>query len=116
MLRFSADENLDLRIVRGLRGQAPEIDVASVQEAGLQGAPDLVVLGWAAAGDRLLLTHDVSTMTAFAYERVRSGQAMPGLVQVPTRMPIGAAVNDLLLLALASRPGEWEGQVIYLPL
>lgn len=54
MLRFSADENLDIRILQGLRGQAPEIDVVRVQDAGLQGAPDPVVLEWAAAGSRLL--------------------------------------------------------------
>ena len=116
MLRFSADENLDIRIVQGLRGQAPEIDVVRVQEAGLQAAPDLVVLEWAASEGRLVLTHDVSTMTGFAYDRVREGRSMPGLVQIPTRLPIGRAVDDLLILATASQPGEWEGQVVYLPL
>lgn len=116
MLRFSADENLDIRILQGLHGQAPEIDVVRVQDAGLQGEPDPVVLEWAAAGGRLLLTHDVTTMTAFAYERVREGKAMPGLVQIPALLPIGHAVDDLLILATASRPGEWEGQVLFLPL
>lgn len=116
MLGFSADENLDIRIVQGLRGQAPEIDVVRVQEARLQGAPDPDVLEWTARAGRLLLTHDVSTMTAFAYERVRAGQPMPGLVEIPTRLPIGRVIDDLLILALASRPGEWEGQVLYLPL
>lgn len=48
MLRFLADENFDIRIVHGIQGQAPEVDV--------------------------------------------------------------------LLLALASHPGEWEGRVLFLPL
>lgn len=74
------------------------------------------MLEWTAAGGRLLLTHYVNTMTAFAYERVRAGKSMPGLIQIPALLPIGHAVDDLLILATASRPGEWEGQVLFLPL
>lgn len=40
----------------------------------------------------------------------------PGLVQIPALLPIGRAVEDLLILATTSRPGEWEGQVLFLPL
>lgn len=28
---------------------------------------------------------------------------------------IGQAIEDLFLLVMASQPGEWEGQVVYLP-
>jgi hypothetical protein len=31
-------------------------------------------------------------------------------------MPVGAGIEDVLFLAEYSEPGEWEGQVIYLPL
>jgi uncharacterized protein DUF5615 len=116
MLRLVADENLDIRIVRGLEGQAPELDIIRVQDAGLAGAEDPVVLEWAAREQRVLLTHDVSTMTRFAYDRVRAGKVMPGVFQIGTWLPIGRCVDDILLFALASEPGEWEGQVLYLPL
>jgi hypothetical protein len=36
----------------------------------------------AAADDRLLLTHDVTTVTHYAYERVGAGRRMPGVVEV----------------------------------
>ena len=42
MLRLAADENLDIRIDRGLKGQAPELDIVRVQDAGLKGAEDPV--------------------------------------------------------------------------
>lgn len=32
------------------------------------------MLAWAAEQQRILLTHDVATITVFAYERVRAGQ------------------------------------------
>ncbi len=41
---------------------------------------------------------------------------MPGIVEVPQSMPIGQAIDDILLLAAASRDGEYEGQILYLPL
>jgi hypothetical protein len=55
-------------------------------------------------------------MTGHAYERVRLGQRMPGLFEVPRGLPIGAVIADILILAECSFEGEWEGQVRYLPL
>ena len=72
MLRFAADENFNNDIVRGLRRRKPELDIVRVQEAGLSGAVDPDVLEWAAREGRVLLTHDVATMTRHAYERVCS--------------------------------------------
>ncbi len=116
MLRLAADEDFNGRIVRGLRRREPGLGLVRVQDTEVFGAPDPEVLEWAAADSRVLLTHDVSTMTAFAYERVRKGQSMPGIVEVPQSLPIGQAIDDILLLAAASRAEEYEGQVLYLPL
>lgn len=113
---MAADENLDIRIFRGLRGQVPELDVVRVQDVGLAGAEDPMILEWAAREGRVLLTHDVNTMTGFAYDRVKAGEAMPGVFQIGRRLPIGQAVDDILILALASEPEEWEGRVLFLPL
>lgn len=41
---------------------------------------------------------------------------MPGIIEVRQDLPIGAVIDDLLLLIDASRPEEWDGQVLYLPL
>jgi hypothetical protein len=75
-----------------------------------------VVLEWAAKEGRVLLTHDVTTMTQYAYERVKAGKSMPGVFEVSRAVPIGTAIEDILLLAEYSFEGEWEGQVRYLPL
>jgi hypothetical protein len=72
MLRFAADEDFNNDIVRGLRRRRPDLDIVRVQEAGLSGAVDPDVLEWAARQGRVLLTHDVSMMTRYAHERVRS--------------------------------------------
>ncbi|HEX7186212.1 MAG TPA: DUF5615 family PIN-like protein [Thermoanaerobaculia bacterium] len=116
MILLAADENFDARIVRGLQRRIPGIDIVRIQDTDLASAEDPTVLAWAAEHNRVVLTHDVRTMPGFAYERVRAGKSMPGIVEVDPALPIGQAIEDLFLLVMASQPGEWEGQVIYLPL
>jgi hypothetical protein len=116
MLPLLADENFNNEIVRGKRRRNPEVDLVCVQDVGLAGADDPTILEWAAEQGRILLTHDVSTMTRFAYDRVRAGQRMAGVFEVAREVPIGAAIEELLLIAECSVEGEWEGQVRYLPL
>jgi hypothetical protein len=80
------------------------------------GADDPTVLAWAAGEGRILLTHDVTTMTRHAFERVRAGLPMPGVFAASRAVSIRQAIEDVLLLAECSLDGEWEGQVRYLPL
>jgi hypothetical protein len=116
VLRLAADHNFDERIVRALVDRLPGLDVVRLREAGLAEAPDPQVLEWAADQERVLLTHDHATLPGHAYERTRRGRRMPGVVEVPPTMPLSRAVDDLVLLAECSHDGEWEGQVLYLPL
>jgi hypothetical protein len=48
MLLLLADENFNNDIVRGLLRKKPELDIVRVQDVGLRGAEDPVVLEWAA--------------------------------------------------------------------
>lgn len=116
MLRLAADENFNGDIVRGLLRRQPELDIVRIQDAGLLGVDDATLLDWAAREGRALLTHDASTMTRYAYERLELGQPVAGVFEVSQDMPIGRAIEDILLLAECSLEGEWEGQIQYLPL
>ncbi len=116
MLRFVADENFNGRIVRGLQRALPELDFIRIQDTELAGAGDPEILEWAAKEERIVLTHDVMTVTGFAYDRVREGRPMPGVVEVPTTMAIGLAIREIELLAIAGRPEDLDRQVRYLPL
>jgi Domain of unknown function (DUF5615) len=109
MLLLAADENFNCNIVRGLRRRQADIDIIRIQDVGLSGADDATVLAWAAQEGRVLLTHDVSTITHYAYERVREGKPMPGVFEVSRGLSIGRVIDDLLLLTAYSLDGEWEG-------
>jgi predicted nuclease of predicted toxin-antitoxin system len=68
MLKFPADENFDNTIVRGLFRRNLKLDIVRVQDVGLSGKDDPSVLEWAAQEGRILLIHDVATITRYAYD------------------------------------------------
>lgn len=116
MLRLLADEDFDNDILRGVFRRVPAVDLVRAQDVGLAETLDPLVLEAAAEEGRVVLSHDVSTMRPAAYERVAAGLPMPGLFLVPQSMPIGTAIEELVILVECSREGEWEGRVEYLPL
>jgi hypothetical protein len=63
-----------------------------------------------------VLTHDAATFIGFAYDRVNAGLPMPGIIEARQDLPIGPVIDDLLLVIDASHEGEWDGQVLCLPL
>jgi hypothetical protein len=116
MLRLVADENFNNNIIRGVSRRNAEADIVRVQDMGLSGADDPTILEWAAEQGRILLTHDVSTVTKYAIERIKAGQVMAGVFEVNRMAPIGPVIEDILLLIECSLEDEWEGQIIYVPL
>ena len=87
-----------------------------VQDAGLSGATDRDVLEWAAREDRVVVSHDVATLGRSAWERVAAGQRMPGVIQISQALPIGRAIDELVLVAECSHPADLQDRVTYLPL
>jgi len=116
MLRLASDENFNGDIVRGLLFRLPELNLVRVQDVGLEGAIDPVVLGWAAENERIILTYDRATLPNFAYERVVAGEAMPGVFVINDRLAVGRAIDELVLVATYSEASEWVSRVLYLPL
>lgn len=116
MLSLLFDENFNNNILRGLIRKNPGLDVVRVQDTELSGADDPTVLEWAANENRILLTHDVTTITKYAYDRIASGKPMPGVFAAATTCQVSKIIDDILLLAEASTDSEWENQILYLPL
>jgi len=116
MLQLATDENFNGDIVRGLLFRLPDLNLVRVQDVGIEGAIDPVVLAWAAQNQRLVVTHDRATLPAFAFERVVAGEPMPGVFVINDRLPVGRAIEELALVITCSEASEWEGRVLYLPL
>jgi hypothetical protein len=73
-VRFLADEDLDVAIIRGLRSREPSIDIVDVKSAGLKKTKDSALLEMAAEQGPILITHDRNTMTGLFWERLAAGK------------------------------------------
>lgn len=116
MVPLAADESLHGHIVRGLRRREPRLDLVLVEEAGLRGRTDPEVLEWSATQGRILLTQDEKTMIGYAWDRVKAGLSMPGLIVRGKGVTIHNAIDDLLLMAICGLPDDFKDQVKHLPL
>jgi len=108
--------DFDNRILRGLLLQFPGLDIVRVQDVGLAEASDPQILEWAAANERILLTHDRRTIPRHVKERLSNGQPVFGVVVVPQLLPIGDAIEDISICNGSTKPEELYNQVWYLPL
>jgi predicted nuclease of predicted toxin-antitoxin system len=106
VIGFLVDEDFNNDLVRGLLRRVPEADLVRVKDLGLRGATDDKVLARAASEGRVVLTHDVSTLIARAYDRIRAGQPMPGVIAVSQSLAVGQVIEDLLLIAQWSAPDD----------
>lgn len=116
MLRLLIDQDLNQHILRGLRRRVPTLDAVTAYEVGLGEASDPKLLAWAAAEERVIVTHDRKTMPGHAANRVAVGEKMPGVFVVPRRLALNEVIDDLEVIVTCSVAHEWESTVRYLPL
>jgi hypothetical protein len=115
-VRWLADENFRGAIVRGLLRRSSGLDIVRTQDVPqISGAEDSFVLDWATRNDRVVLTHDVSTMIPAMREQLLTSRCAP-IVFVPDSLPVGQAIEEILLLDECSSGSDWASGVIYLPL
>jgi len=116
VIRFLADENFNRNIIRGLLRRTSQAEIVVAQDVSLTGADDEVLLAWAAQNGLVVLTHDAATVVRCAFDRLEAGLPMPGILQVSARLPVGHAIEELVLICECSDAEEWTGVVRYIPL
>ncbi len=116
MLRLFFDHDFNHRILRGLIQRLPEIDFVTPTQLGNINESDENHLAWAWENKRVVVTHDVNTMTDAANYRFADGKSISGLIIVPQNMPIGDAINDLEIIIICDTGDEFENRIRYLPI
>ena len=84
-------------------------------EAGAAGKDDLTVLQIAAEQNRILVSHDLRSMPQH-FRHFLSRQTSPGVILIPQKLPLSTAIEQLVLIWLASEAEEWVNQIRFLPL
>lgn len=81
MTRLIIDENLSPSLAQALRESGH--DAVHVNAAGLHSAPDDAIMAWAAAQQRVVVTHDRD----FHHHLRQGGLALPSVIKIPQRGP-----------------------------
>jgi hypothetical protein len=115
-VRFLADADLNKAIVSGVLRREPTLDFLTAGAAGLSRLTDPEILALAAGQGRVIVSHDVGTMPAHFRDFKKAGKHSAGLFLVPQSLDIGVAIEELLLIWLASESSDWEDRLEWLPL
>jgi Domain of unknown function (DUF5615) len=114
-VRFLADADLNKAILNGLLRREPSVDFLEAHAARLHGKKDPEVLALAAGDRRVLVSHDVGTMPSHFRAFRDGGRWSAGVFPVPQTLDVGTAIEELLLVWLASEASEWENRLDWLP-
>lgn len=114
-IRYLADENLRRSIVLGVKRREPSVSFLGAHEAGTVAKDDLTVLQVATDQGRILVSHDLRTLPEH-FRQFVACQSSPGVFLIPQYVPLSPAIEELLMLWVASEAEEWQNQVHYLPL
>jgi len=113
-IRFQADADLRVPIIKGLKRRDPSVDFATAHEAGLAGLNDRAVLALAASDGRVLVSHDVSTMPE-EFARFIETQTSPGVILISQELSYREAIEGLLQDWSSTEPEDWENVLSFLP-
>jgi hypothetical protein len=114
---YLLDEHVPLIIQAQLEQMEPEMRICAIGDgiAPPKGTPDPDILHWIESHDCMLVTNNRATMPVHLRAHLAQGRHVPGIVQLPRRMDVGVILTDLLLIWGASMPGEFQDQIVYLP-
>jgi Domain of unknown function (DUF5615) len=115
-LKFIADADLNEHITLGIRRTGFNVDFRTADEGGTRGLSDRQVLKLASASGRVVVSHDRNTMAGDFYRYISAGNSSPGLIIVEQTMDKGEAIQELLLISVASDPNELNNQIQWVPL
>jgi uncharacterized protein with PIN domain len=107
-IRFYTDEHIARAVVRGLRQRG--VDVLTVPEAGLMGAPDVEHLRFAVRVQRVIITQDDDFLRLAA-----AGEPHAGIVYAPQHTPVGTIIRGLMLIVRVLDAAELQGRIEFLP-
>ena len=116
MIAFLVDQNFNEDIVDGLTRRDAALAFTLARDVGLAQAADPAILEWASNAGLILLTHDRKTIPSYAHDRVSSGLPIPGVFLVDDDMPVGKAIEEVLIAAKCLTPEECKDLVRYFPM
>lgn len=108
-IKFQADADIDLAIVKGVVRRYPET------AAGLEGVKDANVLLLSSKQQRVLVTNDRRTMPIEFGMFIESSRSS-GVLVVSKKLPMKIVIEELILIWSTSTAEEWIDQIADIPI
>ena len=112
------DENVDPVYFKQLRRRKPDLVVWAVGEPGVpsKGTLDPDILVWCEVNNFILVTNNRTSMPVHLIDHLKENRHIPGIFILNVGMSIGETLDELILIAECSFDGEYQDQIIHLPI
>ncbi len=116
--RFLLDEHVNRAIQRQLRRLEKRIEVLAIGDPGAPsfGTSDPDLLIWLEKNGHILVTENRSTIPDHISDHFNAGLSFPGVFWIRPDTGIGAIVEELFLVWLASELEEYRNFTMFIPL
>lgn len=78
-------------------------------------APDPQIIEWASEQDRIIVSHDRSTLPTVLATFLAGGRKSPGVILLRSGLTVPQIVDLLVLVTHASSADEWENRCTWQP-
>jgi Domain of unknown function (DUF5615) len=117
-IKYLMDENVIPAYTKHMRRRRPDLVIWVVGEIGAPGLGTLdpEILIWCEEYDFILVTNNRKSMPGHLRDHIALDRHIPGIFLLNPELSIGQNIDELLLIADGSLDGEYQDQIIHLPL
>ncbi|KYC38298.1 hypothetical protein WA1_38875 [Scytonema hofmannii PCC 7110] len=117
-LKYLLDENVDKVYQRQFLRRSLNLVMWVVGDPGAppRGTLDPEILDWCEEHNFLLVTNNRTSMPVHLADHIAQGRHIPGIFILNDKLTIGETVDELILIAEGSFEGEYQDQIVHLPL
>ena len=117
MTAYLLDEHVPPTYRTQLLYHEPSLTVWMIGDAGAptRGTPDPEILKWCEQNHFILVTNNRKSMPRHLSDHLAEGHSIPGVVTINLNAPMRVVLEDLILIAGASREGELLNRIVYIP-
>ncbi len=117
-LKYLLDENVDKVYQRQFLRRNPNLIMWVVGDPGTppRGTLDPEILCWCEEHNFLLVTNNRTSMPVHLAEHIAESRHTPGILVLSDKLTIGQTIDELTLIAEGSFDGEYQDQIVHLPL
>jgi hypothetical protein len=118
MSLYLLDEHIPSAYRTQLVHHEPSLTVLMIGDEGVpaKSTPDPEILHWCEQNHFMLVTNNRKSMPGHLAAHLAAGHHVPGIITIDLNAPMGVVLEDLRIIAGASREDEHRDQILYVPL